>query len=283
MTTAQKIIKYAAITLAILLIVALVATAAQLIAFLMGGSSEKELAAEPTELVAASDGSALSSLKIELFTTKMNVIRGESLKIMTNDPEITATLKKGELSIREPERKRSFFGIQFGSNSTKLGELTLTLPEVLFEHLELSSGVGAINVDLLSAKTAEMDFGVGDVLIERLCISEALEIKGGVGDLVIEDGALHNLSVEMGVGDASLSAILTGKTEIEMGIGKVELAVLDEKENYTVILESGIGKAEIDGEGMSDGTSYGDGANRIEIEGGIGSISLHFLIEESTK
>ncbi|MBQ1230621.1 MAG: DUF4097 family beta strand repeat protein [Clostridia bacterium] len=281
MTNAQRIIKYCAIALAILIIATLVGSIVQVIRFFASGENEKELLQAPIELALEEDGSELDSIRIDLAATKLTVCRGDALKIVTNDPSITAVLEKGKLTLQEPKRKTSFWGIQIGSVNSKVGELTLTLPEVLFEELELSAGVGEVQIDVLAAKKAKLDLGVGDVIINKLSVTESGEIDCGVGDLMVKSGALHGLSMDIGIGETKISAVLTGKTEIDLGIGNAEFTVRGSSEDYTVTVEKGIGSAKIDGKSVKDGQTYGDGANRIVIDGGIGSIELEFIEDES--
>lgn len=280
MTKTQKIIKYCAIALAILIIATVVGSVIQLITFLLNGADEKELLPEPIELTIEQDGSELDSLRIDLSATKLTVCRGDALKIVTNDPSITAVLEKGKLTLQEPKRKTSFLGIQISSANSKVGELTLMLPEVLFEELELSAGVGEVQIDVLTAKKAKLDCGVGNVVIDSLSITESGEIDCGVGDLTVRSGALHGLLLDVGIGETKISAVLTGKTEIDIGIGNAELTVRGRAEDYSVTVKKGIGNAKIDGERAQDGQTYGDGDHRILIDGGIGSIDLEFIEDE---
>ena len=64
---------------------------------------------------------------------------------------------------------------------------------------------------------------------------------------------------------------LLGDNKISCGIGKVDLVL--KGNDYTIDFDSGVGKTQYNGKIIQDGT-YGSGINRIEIDGGIGDISV---------
>ena len=46
--------------------------------------------------------------------------------------------------------------------------------------------------------------------------------------------------------------------------------------DYNISLDKGIGSATLAGNSMDDNTQYGTGSNKIDIDGGVGSISIDF-------
>ena len=66
------------------------------------------------------------------------------------------------------------------------------------------------------------------------------------------------------------------KVKINAGIGNLELNIQDNKENYTIKADKGIGYIKRDGKEVADDVTYGDGENNIKIDGGIGSIKIDF-------
>ena len=49
------------------------------------------------------------------------------------------------------------------------------------------------------------------------------------------------------------------------------------KDDYCIILDKGLGNATINGKNMSDDTTYGTGENKLDIDGGVGSIQIDFI------
>lgn len=62
-----------------------------------------------------------------------------------------------------------------------------------------------------------------------------------------------------------------GESRVNCGIGKVDLVLRGN--DYTIDFDSGAGEADLNGQVMHEGT-YGNGSNIIEIDGGIGEISV---------
>ncbi|MDD7024010.1 MAG: hypothetical protein PUI37_04005, partial [Oscillospiraceae bacterium] len=57
---------------------------------------------------------------------------------------------------------------------------------------------------------------------------------------------------------------------------ETKLTLLGSREDYQIEMDKGIGEARLEGESMRDDSVYGAGRNRIEIDGGIGEISIDF-------
>ena len=84
----------------------------------------------------------------------------------------------------------------------------------------------------------------------------------------------------MGVGELNLTGELSGKSSIDYGVGETNIVLLGTDDDYKVKLDKGIGEATIDGIKMSDDSVYGAGKNYIEIDGGVGELSISFKAKE---
>ena len=100
------------------------------------------------------------------------------------------------------------------------------------------------------------------------------EIEGGTGRLSFSGSALHDLEMGLGVGDVTMEAALSGDCEIECGVGKAEISLLGNRSDYSIAVEKGIGKATVNGESVSNEQTVGNGKNKLEIHGGIGSVLI---------
>ena len=49
------------------------------------------------------------------------------------------------------------------------------------------------------------------------------------------------------------------------------------KDDYFITLDKGLGNATINGKNMSGDTTYGTGENKLDIDGGLGSIQIDFI------
>ena len=79
----------------------------------------------------------------------------------------------------------------------------------------------------------------------------------------------------MGVGELNLTSAIVGYGELDLGVGEANVTLIGSRDGYTVDLNKGIGDIRLDGDSVSGGR-IGSGENRVEINGGVGSINLFF-------
>lgn len=123
----------------------------------------------------------------------------------------------------------------------------------------------------------ELDLGAGNVEIDYLEVTKEATINGGAGNLVINNSAIKDLELDMGIGTLELTSTLLGDNEISCGVGEVTINLLGD--DYQIEVDKGIGTTTIAGEKIRDGEIYGEGRNKLEIDGGIGSINIDFYTE----
>ncbi len=270
MTEIQKIIKYAALVLAGLLIVAIVSGIVSTLSGLafIGSWFGKEdaTAGEMREL--AVDGT-VDTLLLDLRSVALTVETGDAFAAETDDPYVTCEMNNGTLKIRE--KNRGWFAGDFS------GELVITLPaDSAFEKIDIDAGAGKIDIDTLSTAVFLLDIGAGDVKIGTLLVTDDTAINGGAGQVTIDGGTLADFDLDMGVGKFDCTAALTGDSEINCGVGEMRLTLIGTTVDYRIELDKGLGSAIVDGKALSDGETYGAGANEIDIDGGVGAIQVEF-------
>ena len=263
MTTAQKIIKYLAIALAISIIVSIFSAIAGGIfglASVLGLRKNKAIG----EMKAIDfENSEVATLDIDVAFTNLTIKTGETLKAETNNSNINC--------------KQNYQNIQIKEKSRNEGDLIVYVPEgIEFETIRINAGAGKINIEELNTKELILNLGAGNTEISRVNVSEECSIDGGVGKLSILSGTINNLDLDMGIGQTDLVSKITGKSDINSGIGKVSIKLLGDKDNYKFKINKGIGVIDIAGEEMKDGQEWGNGKNYIDIDGGIGEIKIDF-------
>lgn len=262
MTSTQRLIKYAALFLAALLILAMILGIYRLgrLLFRDDGVAEMPFAIEITE--------SFTALDIELRSTSLTVLSGDVFSLETNNRYIRADVSDGELQIRE--ERRLFFGDREDS------ELILTLPkELVLDSVELLSGAGIVRIDALNAREASLFFGAGEVDIRSLYTTERTEIEGGAGRITL-GGMMHDLDLDMGVGELVLTAVLTGKeNSVDCGVGSAEITLLEDASDYTVSLSKGLGSIYVNGREIPDANkTIGNGERLLSISGGVGELRI---------
>jgi hypothetical protein len=274
MTAVQKIIKYCAIGLAVLIILSMIGGIFGILSLF--AKQEGEPLLEPRKLLEAEDGYFLKSIDVELFAVSLNVVSGDKLKVETNSRYISCEYSDNRLVVREEERPLKAHFSCAGWVAGKEEILTLTLPMVSApERVDLKAGAGNIDIDFLIADYIDFEFGAGDISLCDLKIHGA-NIRGGAGKMTLLSSEIQNLSLEMGVGALVLEASLFGNNKINCGVGQVEITLLGAPESYKVKIQRGVGSVDVNGL-TGNGDVYGNGDNLIEISGGVGSISVKFL------
>lgn len=269
MTAAQKVIKYIAISFAIFLIVSIVYGIFSFIyelGFSFGPSNN--ISEEMSTF--SFDKQTISKLDINVGATNFTIKQGEELKVETNNKNIVIEQANEELRIKEKNTKWHF-------NRKLESELIIYIPENFeFNTVNMEMGAGKIEINNLTANNLILQLGAGKTDINKLVVKNMAEIDGGAGEIQIKASKLNNLDFDLGVGEVKLEAEITGKSDIDAGVGSLNIHLLGEKDSYRLHANKGVGSFSIDGNTVKDDTYYGDGANFIDIDGGVGEIKVKF-------
>lgn len=270
MTTFQRIVKYCAVAFALFLIISIVggicgavgAVAGVFGSRVTGDSGVGELRTYPVS-------ADVENLDLEISAAELKIVSGTGFSVESNHKYLTVKEDNGTLKISEEK-------VAFGISSEGV-KVVLTVPaDFVFEDASIETGAGKVDIENLCANTLRLDLGAGATDIGCLTAQTRAKISTGAGKLTIRDGVLRDVTMELGVGKLELAARLTGECTVDYGVGGAELTLLGSKEDYQIRLDKGLGEATLEGEAMNDGSTYGGGKNRIDIDGGVGSISIRF-------
>ncbi len=208
------------------------------------------------------------SLQINIGAADFKIEQANAFGVESNLKNLTVSEKNGVLTVREENK----VGVSYTD-----AMLTLYVPEgSVFESANITTGAGRLTAESLSAENLHLTLGAGEVNIGRLEAVREAEIKGGAGAIFIADGTLRDLDLEMGVGELYLTAALLGDNDLTLGVGESDLTLLGSKDDYHIEIEKGLGSIKVEGNDLSEYDSIGNGGNSVEIEGGVGAISLMF-------
>lgn len=267
MTTFQKAVKYLAMAFAIFLIVSIFSGIFSAVG-LLGGLGESGVADETKTYAVSGD---VHDLKIEIGAADLTVKAGEVFSVESNLKYLSVETENGCLTLEETKKN--------GLNYTD-AVLTLYIPEgVTFGKINIVTGAGRLTAEVLSGDVLRLDLGAGQVQIGQLNANTRADIHGGAGQVTVSAGTLHDLDLDMGVGEVDLTAALTGSCELDYGVGEARLTLIGAREDYRIDFDKGLGSATIDGENMMDDKVYGNGENRIDIDGGVGGLRIQFRDE----
>lgn len=262
MNPLQKVIKYLAIAFAVFLCVCIVGGIISLACLFLDKDDVVG------EMKTYSVEEEISSLSLKLSGATLTIKVSDSFSVESNHKYLSVTTKSGVLSIKETKK---FF------RTEKAATVVLNTPEnFVFDEATIETGAGRVDVDALSADILKLSLGAGEANIKNLTANARSEIDGGAGQLTIDGGRLCNLDLDMGVGELTLKSRLEGDSHLDYGVGETHLILLGKREDYQIKIDKGIGEAKLEGESMKDGSVYGTGKNKIEIDGGIGGINVAF-------
>ena len=267
MIKTQKIIKYCAIAFAIFLTIDIIsAIMFGIISFGNIFSSNNDISGKLENLNITND---IKFLDIEVENTNIIIKKGNTLKAETNNKHLKLKERNNKLIFED--KRNNIFG---KNNNT---DLIIYIPvEQIFNEVSIENGAGKINIELINTQKLELELGAGKVEIDDLTVIKELDINGGAGEINIKNGNINNLNLDMGVGTLNLESIITGYSDIDAGIGDLNLSLIGNSNDYKLKVNKGIGTATLNGEKIKNDLYYGEGSNIINIDGGIGNISINY-------
>ena len=274
MTTLQKVIKYLALAFAIFLTVSIVGGILSAVGLL--GSLFSDDDAEWGDVIGETKtytvSSEISDLNIQINAADFYIKEGKGFSVESNLKNLEVDEKNGCLTLKDLTKIKLN-----GSNAYENAVLTIYVPVgTVFDNVNIKTGAGRFTVDSLSAATIGFELGAGDVTISKLIAEKSANIEGGAGRITISDGAIKNLDLEMGLGQLNLTSALMGDCNLDSGVGEMNVTLLGSKDDYELDIEKGIGNITVDGKNVTDFGSSGNGANEVDIHGGVGAINVRF-------
>lgn len=271
MTSVQKIIKNIAFAFAVFLIVSIISgilSALYALSGVFGLKNENTKINDEMNMINF-ENEEIATLDIDVNFTNLIIKNGDTLRAETNNKDINCKQNNQNLQIKE--KQHNLF------SKKNRGDLVVYVPDDLnFEKVKISAGAGKIQIENINTENLELELGAGETIINKLNVTNNCKIESGAGKVSILSGKINGLNLDMGIGSIEITSAITGNSKIDAGIGNLDLKIQDNKENYTIETDNGIGNIKIDGTKISNDNKYGNGKNIIKIDGGIGNIDIEF-------
>lgn len=266
MSTTQKIIKYIAILIAFSLIFGII-TGLVKIASSLTSNDKKNTTLKDIETL-----DDIAILNIDCKATNINILRGDIFKAETDNKYITVKQYNNKIIIKE--RNHNWF-----TNNNY--DLNIYIPSnMIFEDVDIDTGAGKITIESLITKDLDLELGAGKTSIDELIVLNSADIDTGAGNVIISNGNINNLDLDLGLGKVELTAKIMGNSKIDAGVGAVILNLIGNDSFYNLIADKGIGSITLNDENMKEKIHYGNGHNKIEIDGGVGNINIKYITQE---
>lgn len=274
MTTAQKVIKYLATAFAVFLIITIISAILSGVYALLSAlgliHTNKDIVTENLKVI-SKEVKEVTTLKIDLAYTNLDIKTGDDFKVETNNSKITFEENNGSVKIKEENRN-------WLNNNNMSSNLIIYIPEdmIAIDETKIQTGAGKINIEKLNTQSLYLELGAGDVYIENVIATGETKIDGGVGKTELKSCEINNLKANLGMGEFTFSGKLTGKSKIDSGVGAINIDLIDNKNNYKIDVSKGLGNVTLDGQKLETDRVYGIGENYLDIDGGIGEIKIDF-------
>lgn len=277
MHSAQRVIKWLAVGLAVLIIMGMVVALAgvgTVVTGVLGLWDDQPTTSEQdwSETVVSNDsGEQLRSLVVDVKAANLKIETGDKFEVVADQDLIEFRRTDGRVSVME--REWNWFDSWQGADDR---EVRVVVPEgTELAKLEVEAGAGSVTLRGLTAEEVELDLGAGRTEVIGLTATRRSKIDSGAGYLTVQESRLENLDLDMGVGKVELGAELPGRSEIDAGVGKLELRLLDTSLGYRLEISKGLGAVTVNGLSLGDGATYGEGENPVKINGGVGAIEVN--------
>ena len=274
MTTAQKVIKYLATAFAVFLIITIISAILSGVYALLSAlgliHTNKDIVTENLKVI-SKEVKEVTTLKIDLAYTNLDIKTGDDFKVETNNSKITFEENNGSVKIKEENRN-------WLNNNNMSSNLIIYIPEdmIAIDETKIQTGAGKINIEKLNTQSLYLELGAGDVYIENVIATGETKIDGGVGKTELKSCEINNLKANLGMGEFTFSGKITGKSKIDSGVGTINIDLIDNKNNYKIDVSKGLGNVTLDGQKLETDRVYGIGENYLDIDGGIGEIKIDF-------
>lgn len=263
MTKKQKVVKILAIFLAISIISSILSV---IVSFFTGISS---IFIDTRDLTTYSkEYSNIERIKIDNLNTFITIKEGSSFKVdaINVDKKLKVKLVNNTLKIEEN---------RIGINNTD-SKLIITIPKnIELSDINISDSASKILIMDINVSSFEIEQGIGMLEINNSYIKNA-SIDGGIGEIDVTNTKFYNLELDSGIGDINMNANIMGNSEIGCGIGNIDINLIGDKKDYSIDIEKGIGSVKLNNKKIKNNTTYGKGINKLDIDGGIGSINISF-------
>ena len=155
MTTAQKVIKYLATAFAVFLIITIIS------AILSGGyallsalgliHTNKDIVMENLKVI-SKEVKEVTTLKIDLAYTNLDIKTGDDFKVETNNSKITFEENNGSVKIKEENRN-------WLNNNNTSSNLIIYIPEdmIAIDETKIQTGAGKINIEKLNTQSLYLE------------------------------------------------------------------------------------------------------------------------------
>lgn len=181
------------------------------------------------------------------------------------------TVDESDFSVRYKIPK----GYISGSDPTPT--LSIALPEIELEQIELNLNLGSADLGTLKAKSIQADLALGSLYADELQTGQ-LDATLALGSAELGTVQAERVTIENAQGDVTISR-LVGASQVQVTdqLGNIALTLGEKANGYSVQAACGLGSITVSGaKQASPYSANSKAANAVILDAALGDITLNF-------
>lgn len=162
-----------------------------------------------------------------------------------------------------------------GSDPTPM--LSIALPEIELEQIELNLNLGSADLGTLKAKSIQADLALGSLYADELQTGQ-LDATLALGSAGLGTVQAERVTIENAQGDVTISR-LVGASQVQVTdqLGNIALTLGEKADGYSVQAACGLGSITVSGAKQANPYSANSkAANAVILDAALGDITLNF-------
>ena len=163
------------------------------------------------------------------------------------------------------------------SGSDPTPTLSIALPEIKLEQIELNLNLGSADLGTLKAKSIQADLALGSLYADELQTGQ-LDATLALGSAELGTVQAERVTIENAQGDVTISR-LVGASQVQVTdqLGKIALTLGEKTDGYSVQAACGLGSITVSGAKQASPYSANSKAtNAVILDAALGDITLNF-------
>lgn len=163
------------------------------------------------------------------------------------------------------------------SGSDPTPTLSIALPEIELEQIELNLNLGSADLGTLKAKSIQADLALGSLYADELQTGQ-LDATLALGSAELGIVQAERVTIENAQGDVTISR-LVGASQVQVTdqLGNIALTLGEKADGYSVQAACGLGSITVSGaKQASPYSANSKAANAVILDAALGDITLNF-------
>ena len=163
------------------------------------------------------------------------------------------------------------------SGSDPTPTLSIALPEIELEQIELNLNLGSADLGTLKAKSIQADLALGSLYADELQTGQ-LDATLALGSAELGTVQAKRVTIENAQGDVTIDRLLgASQVQVTDQLGNIALTLGEKADGYSVQAACGLGSITVSGaKQASPYSANSKAANAVILDAALGDITLNF-------